>query len=164
MYEKGKETTGRFLEAFSEGVVQWLTYFWIFSAVQYSLLKYAFGIYTIHPGLFVGTLLAAVFIKTSANALEQAQMFVDIAKLAEYFQKVTTNLEAYYHCACKEVKGAFLSKDTQPLLKAMTELIEGVGKDKDGIMQRCFDKDEAVKVENIKEVERSGEWIHLQLE
>jgi hypothetical protein len=51
----------------------------IAGAIHSQVIKYLFGMYFTHPGVFVGSILAAVVLQLGSEKIEESQLFSEIA-------------------------------------------------------------------------------------
>lgn len=66
-----------------------------------------FGVYLLHPAIFVGSIVSGILLRMGTEKLEINQMLTEISKISEYFSVITSNLYANYQYAHDSVKESF---------------------------------------------------------
>ncbi len=65
-------------------------------AIHSQVIKYLFGMYFTHPGVFVGSILAAIVLQLGSEKIEESQLFSEISVITANLKTVTSNLHSHY--------------------------------------------------------------------
>ena len=90
----------------------------IAGAIHSQVIKYLFGMYFTHPGVFVGSILAAVVLQLGSEKIEESQLFSEIAQITKNLSTVTSNLHSHYTHASQSLVESF-AMDEQTGSKAV---------------------------------------------
>jgi len=102
-----------------------------------------------------------VVVKLAADKIETSQMLSEIRMITEHFRVTTSNLQALYDYATEEVTKSWKEGDASRVYKALTDLIEGHGRDNEGSLQRLFDeRDEVLKQLKVDDLPEG--WLHIR--
>ena len=82
-----------------------------------------------NPTMIVGVVISGVIAKIASCKLSESQIFHELEMWANYFAKVTSNLNAFYKYASQTVSNSFEEKDPKKVMQAVCDLVEGNGKD-----------------------------------
>lgn len=99
--------------------------------------------FSIHnPALIAASILGAVITKLATMQLNESALQAELEQWANYFFKVTNNLWAHYKYTSEQVNDYFTlgGRDLKKVERALEELVEAHGRDRDGTFQRMFSK------------------------
>jgi len=60
------------------------------------VLKYIFGVYFTHPGIFIGSILGAIILQMGSEKIEESHLIGEIDTICENLAIVTSNLHSHY--------------------------------------------------------------------
>jgi len=112
----------------------------IFGAIHSQIVKYFLGFTLAHPGVFIGSLVAAVILQVGSEKIEEVQLISEVEGICENLKVVTSNLRSHYTHASGTLAESFLSKDGGKVMEAVKVLLGGTSKDNTASLQRHFDK------------------------
>ncbi len=91
------------------------------------------------PKMMVGAVITGKIAEMASCKLSEYQIFHKFELWADYFAKVTSNLNAFYRYASQTVSSSFEEKDPKKVMQAVCDLVEANGKDQEGSFQMMFD-------------------------
>jgi len=90
--------------------------------------------------MIVGAAITGTIAEVASYKLSEYQIFHELELMADYFAKVTSNLNAFYKYASQTVSSSFEEKNPKKVIQAVCDLVEANGKDQEGSFQMMFDQ------------------------
>ena len=136
----------------------------LLGAIHTQLLKYLFGVYFAHPGIFLGSIVAALALQLGSEYIEESQLFSEIDNITKNLTIVTSNLRAHYTHASMTLAQSFCGNESaaEEVYKAIKALVEGRQKDNEAVMLRHFDERDQI-FEKLEAVQDSEDWMNVKI-
>jgi hypothetical protein len=91
----------------------------IAGVIHSQVIKYIFGMYFTHPGVFVGSIVAAILLQVGSEKIEESHLIGEIDSICENLKVVTSNLHSHYTHASNTLTRSFLEEDSKEVVMAV---------------------------------------------